>query len=406
MNARDEFINSFRVSINKSTITVLLIFIQSCGVQYIPKQGSILLVLILVLTRDGLLKLTNRDVRNLTIMISFLILNKLINESFETSMLLYQSALVIEAYVFLVTYRTRSISALQQDVSEALKIIFVHAMIGFVLYHTMPFMFQTATSGYRYKSFLGFFYVSYNDSGLIRNTGMMWEPGLLQLMLNFLLFFLIIKDKSKLFMVLVAVGVLTTYSTTGYICLFINYLIFIVVNFKTRRRFVTYLVIITLLSSSLFYFMLANIEDKLGGENLSGLARYRDFYIGLELIKEKPILGHGLFNESYLFTKEYVSVIEMNLFKPEDLEIIGSIAGGYVNGLFAIFAWFGIPASLTLFVLFFRNKIFDGSYLVRILFFLIMCFTFLAEPITYTSFFLIFPFSTLVFRKRYIQIYE
>lgn len=243
------------------------------------------------------------------------------------------------------------------------------------------------------------FYVTVDNNDVARNTGILWEPGLLQLMLNIFLFYAIRTRRPDWFLLIIVITVLTTYSTSGYFCLAVNYLYFVLSNLKTRKKFVMTLVGLTVFFSSFLVFILENINDKLGGENLSGLARYRDFYIGWELIKEKPLMGHGLFNESYLFTKPYVTAIEVRLFGARTLDIIGSISGGFVNGIMDVFAWFGLPAGLLLFILFYKNK-FVGVKLERIVFFIILCFTFFAEPITYTSFFLMFPFSAIIFEQK------
>ncbi|RZL53991.1 MAG: hypothetical protein EOO93_20465 [Pedobacter sp.] len=138
--------------------------------------------------------------------------------------------------------------------------------------------------------------------------------------------------------------------------------------------------------------------DKLGGENTSGLIRYRDFSIGLNLIKEQPLFGHGLFESNYLLSKSYVNYIEAQLFSADFLDVSGDLAGGFTNGLLGVFCWYGIPMGLLLYIFLYKNALVNGTPYGRITFFLILILTFVSEPITFTSFFLIFPLSHIIFK--------
>lgn len=89
-----------------------------------------------------------------------------------------------------------------------------------------------------------------------------------------------------------------------------------------------------------------NAVNKMGGKDTSGVVRFRDFIVGIELIKEKPIIGHGQFTTEYLMSKDYVSKIESGLFSKEYIKASGDMGGGYTNGLLGLIVWYGVPITI------------------------------------------------------------
>jgi hypothetical protein len=235
--------------------------------------------------------------------------------------------------------------------------------------------------------------------GMARNTGLLWEPGLLQMMLNLYLFYKI-KNHSPIWVLgLITLTIFSTLSSIGFAVLGLNYVFFIIHNFKHRTGLIIRLIFLTFLLSGSLIFIKSNIEDKLSGTNTSGLVRYRDFLIGMSLIADRPLTGHGLFDTNYLLTLPYVSIIESNVFTTEYLDSMDEISGGFTNGLLGIFCWFGIPAGFLLNIFLYKNKFSMSSGYPRFAFFLIITLTTITEPITNTAFFLLFPFSFLIFNK-------
>src|SRR5690606_27951938 len=109
-----------------------------------------------------------------------------------------------------------------------------------------------------------------------------------------------------------------------------------------------------------------NTNEKFNGENTSGLIRLRDFQIGLDLIKDKPLVGHGVFDENYLASKNYVRKTENNLFSGAYLNTFGDMSGGYTNGLLGLIAWYGIPVSFLLYFFYFKNRFIDSDLVERL----------------------------------------
>jgi hypothetical protein len=381
---------------------MLLIIIQSIGIRIFDGQGYVLSAIILFTVRDYLLTLTGKDFKNVLFIILFLVVVKIINPTFSAASLIYQILLVLTAYLFLKQYKDPAV--LIEDFYSVLMIVFYHALIGYMFWVLIPGVFSLQYLGrIRYQTFMHIFYVAdLSSSGQYRNNGICWEPGLLQMLLNLLLFFSIKNRKSYILQLLISITIITASSTTGFIILGMNYIFFIIKNIKTTNG----KIIISLsLAFAVFGYAIGyqNITDKFNSENTSGLARLRDYYIGVELIKEKPILGHGTFTSEYLLKDPFVWNVESELFSKEYLETSGDMSGGYTNGLLGFIAWFGIPASIFIFILFYGNRFLENGVIERIIFFLIIIITCNSEPITNTSFFLLFPLSSLILKNHSIK---
>lgn len=383
--------------LNKRVIALLLILIQSCGIRFFNGQGSVLTIIVLLLSVQGFPKYRRKDIVVLICTAFFFLFNKIANPEFSVSNLLFQFGLVFQTYTFLLTYNDRS--QLKQDLKLVLKIVFIHSLAGYLLFLLVPFLFQETFLQLRYKTLFHLFYVS-STAGQSRNTGICWEPGILQLPLNIYLF-ICIRDKSNWKeMMLIVLCVVSTFSTTGFIILALNATYYVYITFKKRSAVIPILVIVCLFAVAPFAFIKDNISDKLGGQNTSGLVRYRDYLIGVKLIEEKPILGHGYFDTKYLRSKPYVGKIEGSVFSQSYLNSSGELSGGYTNGLLGLLCWYGVPVGILCYYLSFRNKIIDENIVGRTIFFLILMLTFLSEPLTYTSFFLLFPFSAFLLNRK------
>ncbi|MCF0055161.1 O-antigen ligase family protein [Dyadobacter sp. CY356] len=378
----------------------MLIIIQSCGIRFFDGQGSFLAIIILaLLIPKTFYKLKGKDFLILLSIFSFLLIGKFFNSQIQVSMLTYQLLLIFESYLFLKLYKKGN--EMMDDLYKCLSIIFIHAAAGFILYTLAPNLFYPAGLGMPYKTLAFIFFVTQQTGFSARSTGILWEPGLLQLMLNLLLFYAIKNRKSRLLMISIVALILTTFSTAGFIILALNFTFFFIetVKEKNATRILFLLMLITLMASTVVVVQ-NNIEDKFNGQNTSGLIRYRDFVIGVKLIKENPILGHGLFDSSYLTSKSYVNFIETQILSTTYLDQSGFMTGGFTNGLLGVFAWYGIPMGLLIFYLFYKNNFVNNNTLERIIFFLILCLTFISEPITYTAFFLLFPLSSLLLNNE------
>jgi len=376
----------------------LLIF-QSIGIRFFEGQGWLLSFVLIGLNFNSFFTLKKKDLFVLLAAFVFLVFNWSLNRSFGLVSLFFQYFLILNAYLLLLNYRG-STSEFERDLYFCVKAFVIHAAIGYFLYLIVPAGFNIAVG--LNKSLLGLFYVSNSSfAGLIRNTGVFWEPGVYQLVANLFLFFTIKLNKSIFAVFFGFLTVVISFSTLGLFVMIFNILYFLFTRIGLNIR---NLAAISLGGVLFLLFvgpiLISNVSDKVADTNTSGLARLRDLMIGIELIKERPILGHGKFESSeYLIEKAYVNKIESELFSTDYLDIHGEMSGGLTNGFLALFAWYGLPIGFFLFYCFFKQRLLKGNRIESIIFVLIPTVSFFSEPITYTSFFLIFPFSFLIFRN-------
>jgi hypothetical protein len=356
--------------------------------------------MIIFLARKGLFKLRRKDFIALFLIVSFLVVNKIINPSFSYSSLLFQISLVLSSYIFLRQYK--SIQLFRDDLYSCLSFVFFHAAIGYLIYlFASPLFAQFNFSGLNYKGLFVFYVSASTFDFFLRNVGLCWEPGVLQLILNLFLFFSIKRQRNILFLSSIGLSVLSTFSTTGYLILILNILYYVVFQLTkkgSRGKFSLVILVGLMFSTGLIALVQENATNKFDRSNTSTLVRLRDFLIGVELISEKPLLGHGIFDSKYLESKTALSSIESDVFTKGYLNEYGDFSGGYTDGLLGLACWYGIPAAIFIYVLTYKNRMADRIWFERLTLFLILCLTFVSEPITYTSLFLLFPLSRVVFK--------
>lgn len=143
-----------------------------------------------------------------------------------------------------------------------------------------------------------------------RNAGLFVEPGAHQIFLNFALLFLLSDDEFartnktlyRFSLVVFVVTILTTQSTTGYLCLG---LIFIATILKTNRHekhlkskiIIVVAVVVLLVVEN----QLGIVSDKFAGMytgQSSAATRYNDTFYGYYLALQSPIWGHGMYMEN------------------------------------------------------------------------------------------------------------
>lgn len=137
-----------------------------------------------------------------------------------------------------------------------------------------------------------------------RNSGPFWEPGAFQIFLNLAILFQIEKKSTdqifswkKFF--LLSVAVLSTFSTSGYIILFVlvGRLIQISIHQisnKTTRFFIRFLYISAIPFAVLLLLNSKPIQDKFFEYNGSTNMRLNDLIGSMELISEIPLYGVGI----------------------------------------------------------------------------------------------------------------
>lgn len=298
------------------------------------------------------------------------------------------------------------------DLFYKVLIVFLwHAIISFVLWfplHKIGLLQFINLDGHEYNSFLRLFYyrLTEGSSGrwnmatifgiplFVRNQGFFWEPGVLQIFMNILLYLSLTYYKSLKYSILSILVIITTWSTSGIVIAFLQLILYIIKSIKNRRIFYTLPIIFTGLLI-LGYFVQNNLSEKIGGSKEgSTVQRQIDTLSTVNIIKNNPWVGIGMDTDNF-----------RTLLKKSTVVIPGKegIPGGKAhvsNSLLYLFTYFGIPLGLLLLYAFYRQNIFEKN---RVLFFLILILSALVEPVLllpFFTFFLISGIQNIFFKSK------
>lgn len=233
--------------------------------------------------------------------------------------------------------------------------------------------------------FYVFYYWFYETIGpfvFYRNQGVFWEPGILMIYANILLFFSLFIYKNKRTMYVAILTILTTLSTSGILIMGIQFLYWV---FSRKKVGVLYKLLILVLS--VMFFLLATfslLEKKKISEEQTAYSSYAlrvyDLYIGYQIIKAHPLLGIGVNNKSYLAERDKNLSVEM-----EGIYHLIEDRGS-ANSFIIIFSCFGLFIGGSI-VYFYYNQSIVDKY--KKLFFLILMLGLTNEPLFFTPFFLL-----------------
>ncbi len=279
-------------------------------------------------------------------------------------------------------YKNNNIS-IEKDLFVVLIIFLFHAILNYILitffkgYFTV---FNIVGTRRVYSFYRIFYYLSAygEEDSTIRNQGFFWEPGVLQIYLNFLLF-ISIKLKKYLIAILSILTIITTFSTAGFIIMFV-----ILANSLLSRKSVLNIIIISTLMLSLFPLIKNNILEKTVSSS-SHLRKY-DFEQAWIITKNFPLKGIG-----YL-TKDY-NKLKLNYYAGgNDSDYQATINRGNTNSVMYAFMSFGIIIGLLFFIFIFFQDLFDNKFII---FFIVVLANF-SEPLLFSNFFLLFLSSGMI----------
>ncbi|MDG1916773.1 MAG: hypothetical protein P8I29_03050 [Flavobacteriales bacterium] len=219
----------------------------------------------------------------------------------------------------------------------------------------------------------------------MRNQGIFWEPGVLQIFLNLLLFIIsFVKKKRGLIFWLTVLAIFTTFSTTGLVVMFILLLISFGADI---RKNILFLPISVLLIALVYFVTAANISDKLHGEGqYSFQARFFDLVQPLYMVYENPLTGVGLDDEQFMNTRQKTN-FSLNL---QALDFSNVNDKGSTNSIMFFLAAAGIPFTLMLLLMLYHQAFILEK---RNLFFIFIIISLMTEPIMLRPFFLTFVIS-------------
>lgn len=218
-----------------------------------------------------------------------------------------------------------------------------------------------------------------------RNQSLFWEPGVLQIFMNTLVFIELFEYKSKFKKtILPAIIVLTTASTTGYVLLFILFVIYylhrlhVANDLKKRIAIVSSSIIILLV---IFPFVREEVNYKFTTGVGSANKRQFDMIMGTRIAIDNPIFGIGPNKEKYMeISKQYNVYVGDNVtYDPR----------ANTNLFVSIFTYYGIPMALLFLYALYKQQIFG----YRKIYFLIVVVGLLSEPVAFVDLYFVWIMS-------------
>lgn len=395
-----------------------------------------LLLFMLVLSTGGLLFVFNRNISYaafyLLLFIAFFLLGKKLNKNLFNASLLGLSTLLIlfvinyifavseqsyNKYAYYITVVTVSLltlthflnnrneSMLVERLYFVLKLVMIHALCNFIAYFFVKDGLTTIVSTYHESNtFHYLFFYSIKEYGLLslygiefhRNSGLFWEPGILQAFLN-MFFFLeaFIIKKNKLILAITAIVLLTTYSTTGIALLLVQAIFYIA---QEARRSKILIPIFFIFIFPTYMVFSANIEEKLHGEKEASFQkRLFDLTQPLFIAIENPLTGIGIDIDQFQKKREefyFSSITLQKIQEAAGIEAkVETTSKGSSNSVMFLFASMGFPTGLLLLSMFFKQKLINKKNKLWVF---IMLISVLSEPLLLRPFFFLFICSGLI----------
>lgn len=365
------------------TFIMLLIIISFGGVLFVFHQIIIDIFLTLSILTVILLNRYKLSVHLLYacfVFIVFCIIHSLVVQLVITSYLSLVYRFVIA--VLTITAFNRNYDTLVYFLIKALKIFCIFSLINFILIHFLPygaFSPMVAESGFFTRT-LGYIF---NHSAIailepiriMRNCGAFWEPGILQIIGNLLICYILFEQNHSIKKAwLPILVVITTASTTGYIILGILLLMKYrkMITFSLKGFGIILLGIAVILTVGYTSLNKFNNKDK-SFEESSSLMRMYDLLMTAKIAIYHWPTGVG-YSPDRITDLQSINSISLSG------EMV-SAERGTTNGTLQIFAYFGLILAPIYFIFVWRQKIFAR----RGLFFLVWILALSSEPLIFTS---------------------
>ena len=392
---------------------------------------NIIIMFMLVSSTGGLLFVFNRNIAFLTlvvlIILSLLFIGKKIKKSiFFSSFLALLVVLVLFAINFVFAINPQSLTKYSffaitifttvltlfyfnnqgnkaifvNSLYFVLKLLLFHSLLSFIVYFFVKENLFLITSEYHESlTYSYLFYYSPNEMNVInlfgldihRNAGLFWEPGILQSYLN-ILFFLEISvfKRNKRLLVLIVIGILSTYSTTGLFLLMIQTIYFLQKEFKKNLA----MILIAIVGIPLYILLSINMNEKIHGEGESSFQKRlidltQPFFIALE----NPLTGVGLDVDRFQEVREefYINSNLNNMLGKVGIEQkVETTSKGSTNSVMYMLAGMGFPATMLFLYMFMKQQIVINH---RFIWFIITFVSVMSEPLLFRPFFFLFIIS-------------
>ena len=326
--------------------------------------------------------------------ISLLLVNYYFAIVEQSTQKLFANILIFICSIFAALYYSREENKSQfvKHLRFILKLVLFHSVINFFIYPYIELsLVEIANERYNCLKFNNIFFylgethlIKFSSFEMARNQGIFWEPGILQIFMNLLLFIeaFIYKRRGFIFWLSI-LSIITTFSTTGLLVMFIQLVLFFFTAFKQN----IYISTLILGVIGITYFITAaNVQNKiLGDGQVSFQARFFDLVQPLYILADNPITGVGLDDEQYISTRQKTSY-SLNL---EAIDFTNRKKGS-TNSVTFFLAAAGIPFFVIVFYLMYTQQFILEK---RLWFFIFIVISLMSEPLLLRPFFLIFVMS-------------
>ena len=285
-----------------------------------------------------------------------------------------------------------------------LKIVLYHSLLSFLCYFFLKGDLIKIYGGWGNEYVAdSFYYLFFYDAEkhklflfgveFVRNQGWFWEPGILQIFLNILLFLEgFVFKRGRWTIPLIIFAILTTYSTTG---IFIMIIVLFFIFMKSIKRNPLLILLAISVTFPLYYIAKANIDDKTTGEKAASFQkRYLDLVQPFAIASDYPITGVGLdrdffqkFRSRFQMEDDFGKILQTST----GLERIAqSTEKGSSNSLTYLIAAMGFPSAFFLFYCLLKQNLFTKR---KGIFMTIIIISLFSEPLLLRPFFLILVVS-------------
>ena len=347
-------------------------------------------------------RLSFKELRQLVFVLVSITLFLLINYLFAISEQSIQKVLANLTIMFSATFAvmyfnsTNNKNKFTDYLYFALLVVLFHSLTNFFLYPLISGNLSSISNWhYECSSFLKLFFYnpqkySFDVLGftMVRNQGLFWEPGVLQVFLNILLFLSLFVRRFKLSLVgLISFAVLSTLSTTGLLIMILQFVIY---STTVIRKNILLLPIFIALLLGFYTLASLNLSDKILGDGATSFqVRFFDLVQPVLIAIDNPLTGIGLDDQRYI---EVRNRLDYNLWI--DGINFDSLEKGATNSIMFFLATAGFPATIFLLWMIYRQTLISNY---KKLFFVLMIFSLMTEPLLLKPFFFIFVISGVIY---------
>lgn len=385
-------------TLNQATVyrrvALFLSMLISGGWLLFPREPILLIIIVLCVAATGARLPMGRHMGLVVIWLSAVLIVTLIRPGeFSFASIVSRNANFAAALLLLNAYLHAPGDAFVRDLQLILRPMAYQAIATVLLAYSLGSLFVTiSTVDWDTATVLYIFnyHTTYEDAGrFVRPDGFFFEPGVFQIYLNLYLYLALFLFRNPRQVGVATLAVISTQSTTGIvICVILltaalgKYLM----SGDGRYKF-TLLLIAIAAAPPIVYLAYDNISEKVSGRfEGSTLAREYDFYTGLNIIANNPLLGIGFevkryFEESDKLGYDYSGLARVDLDERPTS-----------NSLIHLFYCLGIPLAIPFLLGFFRQTVFPHRMLIGIW----LVLSLYGEGVLFTPFFMTIVFSGFI----------